>query len=485
MNGKNIMQSSIRNLLILFTLLVSSIGFGRNLRVIIDHNTFYTPETGHYIQVYMQFLATSVHYQDVDGKKHGEIDVQLILSQNNLVAGFDKYRLKTAPLGDTLFEDFYSIRRFKVQPGDYQLEFTAIDSNKPEDTISFTRSFHIDDWSEELTFSDIALVESISKTKKPSEFTKNGMELIPRLSTYYPVESEKLIFYTELNNTHLLGDSARFAFRYFVADKVTNKVVNELIGIKRIKASSVIPLLYMFNIEELSSGEYYLGLELLDDEGIVIRDKKVYFDRFNPLIENALDDYEGVALDPYFQKQLSSDSLFYFLESLIPISSRIEHENILKVIKTRDTLVAQKYFQSYWKKTSPLNSTDAWLSYKKLVHIVEKDYGTSLFPGFRTDRGRIFLKYGPPNTLVNRPNDPNQYPYEIWQYYKLGAFSNKRFIFYNPTLVGNDYVILHSDMPGELFNSNWEFELNKRGSGARDSRSRTNDEGILEGGGRR
>src|SRR5690606_20236661 len=104
--------------------------------------------------------------------------------------------------------------------------------------------------------------------------------------------------------------------------------------------------------------------------------------------------------------------------------SRIEHENILKVIKTRDTLVAQKYFQSYWKKTSPLNSTDAWLSYKKLVHIVEKDYGTSLFPGFRTDRGRIFLKYGPPNTLVSRPNDPNQYPYEIWQYYKLGAFSN-------------------------------------------------------------
>jgi hypothetical protein len=55
-----------------------------------------------------------------------------------------------------------------------------------------------------------------------------------------------------------------------------------------------------------------------------------------------------------------------------------------------------------------------------------------------------------------------EYPYEIWIYDKIGRFSNRRFIFYNPNLVNNAYTLLHSDMIGELKNDAWPQELSKR-----------------------
>lgn len=471
----------MRIILFLTIALLSFQVSGRNLRLILDHNSFYSPENGHYLEVYMQFLASSVHYADVEGKKQGEIAISLILSQEDKIFDFDKYSLKTTPLGDTLFEDFYSIRRFSVLPGAYQLELSVVDKNNTDDTLTFMQDIVVEDQSENLGFSDIGLIETLSKSNGNTEFTKNGMEIIPRLSTYFPVESEKLIFYCELYNTSLLGDSARFVLRYFIADKNTRKVVDQYMGIKRLSPASVIPLLYSFNIDKLESGEYYLGLELLDDEGIVIRQKQLFFDRFNPIITDIYGDVNETILDPIFMKEVPGDSLFYYLESLIPISTRIEEQNIIEVLKKQDTTVAQKYFQSYWKKTAQLKPTEEWLKYKSLINTVEKEYGTSLMPGFRTDRGRVFLKYGPPNAVVSRPNESNEYPYEIWQYYKLQQFSNKRFVFYNPTRVGNEYVLLHSDMPGELYNSRWQQELRTRGNTV-NTRSRTNDEDIMEGG---
>ena len=81
--------------------------------------------------------------------------------------------------------------------------------------------------------------------------------------------------------------------------------------------------------------------------------------------------------------------------------------------------------------------------------------------------GRIFLKYGPPNTITDRPNEPSAYPYQIWHYYKIGKFNNKRFIFYKPDLGTNEYVTLHSTLQGEYFNRNWKTDLHRRNTPGR------------------
>jgi GWxTD domain-containing protein len=190
-------------------------------------------------------------------------------------------------------------------------------------------------------------------------------------------------------------------------------------------------------------------------------------------------DFTQVILDPRFFEELPDDSVFYYLESLTPISSRADVSQIFTLIDQKDIELAKKYFQSYWIRTNPKEPTDGWIKYKKLVLGVQKEYGTMLFPGYKSDRGRVFLQYGPPSARIQRPNEPGEYPYEIWQYYKISSFSNRRFVFFNPMSVGNEYVLLHSDLPGELFNNRWIQDLSRTGIPVR---SRVNDEGVLDGG---
>ena len=89
-------------------------------------------------------------------------------------------------------------------------------------------------------------------------------------------------------------------------------------------------------------------------------------------------------------------------------------------------------------------------------------YGSKVIEGFRTDRGRVYLRYGPPNTITEEPYDPQAYPYEIWHYYEIGQQTNVKFIFYNRDLVTNNYELLHSDYIGELHDPAWQMKLVKR-----------------------
>ena len=110
--------------------------------------------------------------------------------------------------------------------------------------------------------------------------------------------------------------------------------------------------------------------------------------------------------------------------------------------------------------------------------MVEENYGTSTRAGFETDRGVVFLKYGIPNTTVSRPNDPGQYPYEIWQYYHLDKRNNVRFVFYNPQFVGNDYRLIYSDLPNEHYNANWQSIISMQNNGDQNG-THMNDMNIL------
>ena len=184
------------------------------------------------------------------------------------------------------------------------------------------------------------------------------------------------------------------------------------------------------------------------------------FERSNEFTDSIhMDD---LVLDPAFQASITEDSVSFYLESLLPISKPAEIKNIILSLKEKNSAQMRKHIQAYWKKVSPAQSYDAWLKYKGQVQLIEKLYSSNFQNGYETDRGRVYLKYGAPSTINARETSPSEYPYEIWVYDKIGVFSNKRFVFYNPDLVNNAYRLLHSDMLGELKNPAWQQILVKR-----------------------
>jgi len=83
-------------------------------------------------------------------------------------------------------------------------------------------------------------------------------------------------------------------------------------------------------------------------------------------------------------------------------------------------------------------------------------------PGWKTDRGRVYLQYGPPNTRAIRHNETNYFPFEIWHYYETNdKLHDRRFLFYSTDLT-MDMELLHSDVPNEIKNHQWREMVRSR-----------------------
>jgi hypothetical protein len=81
--------------------------------------------------------------------------------------------------------------------------------------------------------------------------------------------------------------------------------------------------------------------------------------------------------------------------------------------------------------------------------------------GFETDRGRVYLQYGPPTELHESRFEAGTKPYEIWQYNIIpNNETNVVFVFYDDDLVSNDYHLIHSTATGEVYNEQWKLYLN-------------------------
>lgn len=448
----------------LFTLLfiaLSSITFGkdRELRAYLDSKQFFAPGVGNYVEFHLQFDGKSVNYQGQDGGLIGELAVIMEIMRDGAVVASDAYRLTTPLMKDSIVEDFYDLKRFVLEPGMYSLKILLQDMNSDNAPLQNSVSFVLDDLSDAIAISDIQVAEAGSRGDGSSPFFKSGYDIIPRLSTFYPEQLNTIPVYFEIYNSLQLEDSV-FGIRQTVINADKNEEVPELTVFTRHYSSDVVPILKKIDISNLTTGRYIVQYTILNRNMLELSTTSYEFERSKDVIEDYFSD--DIILDPAFQKSIPQDSVGYFLESLIPISKTAEVKNIFAIAKAKNEEQARRYIQQYWTRTAPEEPYEGWLAYRAQVLLVENLYGNNFQEGYETDRGRVYLQYGSPTNIIVKDYSPTEYPYEIWQYNKIGAFSNKRFIFYNPDLVNKAYRLLHSDMIGELKNPAWPRELSKR-----------------------
>ena len=211
--------------------------------------------------------------------------------------------------------------------------------------------------------------------------------------------------------------------------------------------------------------------------------RKTAFERFNPGINYQLNDLGAIDVTNTFAgKYTNADTLIDMIRSLRPISSTSEIDYAENRIKAGDVKLMQQYFYNFWVARNEKNPEGAWLAYNVEVQKVNKEFGTQIMKGYDTDRGRVYLQYGPPDQRVVTLNEPSSYPYEIWQYYtikpnpslnvlnqpNLTNQTNKKFVFADFDLVTNNMKLIHSDARGEVRNDNWRLLLEKRDTSSHD-----------------
>ena len=454
----------MKNILLILATILCGFSFGqdRNLKVYLSESQFYTPESGNYMEIQLNFTGYSLNYITKDNSTYAELEISQIFSQNDTIVFADRYALKSPMVMDSIVEDFYDIQKYSLKPGKYDYELVIKDMNSDKKALTVKKKLEVEDLSLGLSVSSFTAAESITPNpQEQSIFTRIGYDVVPMLGNYYPTEIQNMLYYIEVYNTNSgLEDSI-----YVVEQKIIGRDVNidleQYTRYFRYKGSPIQPVSKVIDISVLPTGAYTLELNILNRDKLILARTSFDFDRNNSEEVNEFA-YEAIVLDPAFQESIHMDSTGYYVASLIPISRQAEVKNIIRLLKKRDKEQNYRYLQAYWKQVDPANAYEEWMKYKAQVQVVEKLFATNFQVGFETDRGRVFLQYGSPNGVIEQPSSPAEYPYEIWQYDQIDQYSNRRFVFYSPTNLNDDYRLLHSDMIGEIQNYRWKYALNRR-----------------------
>lgn len=88
-----------------------------------------------------------------------------------------------------------------------------------------------------------------------------------------------------------------------------------------------------------------------------------------------------------------------------------------------------------------------------------REGGASAIPGWNTDRGRIFIKYGAPDEVYARRVQQGRQPYEVWKYTRNRAL---RYVFMDLTQFGN-YTLIFTNDVREKSRPDWQELLGPDG----------------------
>jgi GWxTD domain-containing protein len=459
----------------IFTLLIFLLFISYSSRAIttyFNYARFYSPADGNYLETYLTVSGKSAKYfKNANGKFQSGAEIAWIFYQNDVIIEAKKYILNSSEVDDSLFmPDYTDVQRFVLAPGEYDLEIIVADKSLPAKQFNSKTKIIIEKINETISIADLELLESVSKSEKQSNITKGGFDMTPFQSNFYSNEFEKILFYSEVYNaSKSLGDNEKFIVTYSVQDYNSNNTLLEFSGYSKQTAKSVNSFLGELNISNLKSGNYNILVEARDKNNLLVASTKSFFQRQKNIVKDTLNvaivqqsDYLQTGDAAFATKIKSKDSLVYYIRTFKPISSQQEGEFADRLTKDKDELQMRNYITSFWEKRNPKNPEFEFHKYNNLVNECNAMFSSSQMKGYRTDRGRVYLKYGIPDQRGRFENEPSNFPYEIWQYYTINKVHNRKFVFYNPTLATGAYRLLHSDAIGETRNDNWRVELDSR-----------------------
>jgi GWxTD domain-containing protein len=459
----------MRYVIILCLSITSLIVNAKQLDAMIDYATFNIPGQKPYAEIYFNVIGKTLNMAQIeDGVHQGAIAVYTTVTDTNNVTVFeDAYRLN-GPLvneSDTVIPNFIEQQRIALDNGVYRLSIRLIDLNDTASYLNASGTIVIDYAPNEISISDIEILEKFEKATSQTAFTKSGYDLIPYIPyTHYsyPVGFDLLNFYFEIyNSNQSFTDTGRYVVKYYLSTE-TDYPVSQYSRYFKKNARPVDVVLGRFDLSELPSGNYKLMVEIVDANGELVLEESVNFERVNPEAEIDLEDPNVIEAENTFASQFEDKEILAdHIQSLYPISNPNQRQYAENAIASDDLVLMQKYFYGFWKNQDAYQPEKAWNKYYKQVLYVNEKYGTRLRKGYNTDRGRVFLQYGPPNDIDGRPYEPSAYPYEIWLYYTIeqNAQRNVIFVFANRELSTNTYELLHSTAQGEVYNYRWQMDI--------------------------
>ena len=455
--------------LLILTLSLSCFYSNAQVDAIMNLKRFNAPSSP-YIESYLKIFSNSIVFGKNDfGGFYYQIEVTQLLRLDSNIIDYKKYILKSNDTSsNNVLEHLVDLQRFYVGNNkSYTLEIEIRDLlDLKERIFKVEKDFSVHFSDNEILFSDIELIDSYAKATKLSKIAKSGYDIIPLVDDFISNDFLKIAYYAELYNTkNVLDSGEKYLLVQYIENYDNKKKSKKFYRMKKYSSTATQPILNLWDIEDLPTGNYNIVLQVRNRENNVIGEQKLRFQRLNLKNNIQISDLNEQNYIGSFAANIPIDSLDEQIKRVFPIASELEQSTIKNQLSTLNEKMKREFIFKFWENQNKNAPEKEWRDYSRKINFAQHQYGTRRMKGYDTDRGRIYLKYGLPNSLNDYPSSSNLYPYQVWHYYHAGKYNNKVCIFYSPNMIGNQYELLHSDIPGEIIDVNWKRTLKRKNGG--------------------
>ncbi len=470
-------------------LLIAATARALALDAVVAHSTFYLPDPLHNniltpsVETYWQINPQTIRYTTIPEKGIvARIKTVISFSTDAGVVKEDEFILQTVPranVSELMAQTIRDLRRYYLQPGKVTLRLRLTDLADSNNKFSYTDTLTLAPISSTAFFSSPQLLDTTLNNPVASPFKKNGVQMLPSSANFLDNNRTYLHYYAELYKANEIAKiDYPLAVRVTISKKENEAHYLTFIKTDTISPKAIVPVSGSFNIESLPSGNYYLNISLGNNVHQTVASTTLFFQRMNtrpPKADTAapvaraardtsIENVKVLDLDKTFLSKYNLGEIRAILKMLLPISDYAGTQAINSFLKKPDDLYMRYYIYNYFQNINKRDPAKAWKEYSAKVMEVNKLFKGSGQPGYETERGYMYLRYGPPTDIVTVQNDPGALPYEVWQYNVLTQKNQKEitnavFLFYKPNQMIGDYKLLHSTVAGELQNPAWRNYL--------------------------
>ena len=337
---------------------------------------------------------------------------------------------------------------FALAPGDYSVEVTVEDSgSSTREAVDLpVQAFKSRPGASDLLLAyGIRAVTQADSTPGPSEVRKGSFLIAGAPDVTLTAERSTLAYYCEVYR-----DSAGNVPSFVRVLGESGHVVVETKASRTQVGAGGGPIAASVDLSGLPPGSYQLALEIGDGPETVERSAPFTMAGFETAEHLARAESTTVRDDRYsYATEPQLDSM---AEPLASIASPGE----LSVYRGLTYEGKQRFLRDFWRHHGATpDAAEAFYQKVREANRRFREVGAARIPGWSTDRGRIFVKYGEPDEVRREPQTGPDNPWEAWKYTHTKPL---KFVFLDKTRLGH-YSLIYTDDVTERNPIDWQREL--------------------------
>ncbi len=288
-----------------------------------------------------------------------------------------------------------------LPPGKYDLEIKLYEqeTGKQHD---MARSFEVPDYyKDRLSISDIQFAGLVLEESSQIGLERRGIRIVPNLSRAFGEDHTDMYIYYEVYSDAAEEAQQPLSVVYTIKSPSGREMLNREEQLER--QGNIGAYSGRFDTSGLSQGVYTLEVEV-DDRAVRNRAKSK----------------SEFHITWRFLLPLSTAKNFREITEQLRYIAKNEELDTLK--KYRDAPAGEQKvaLEAFWKRRDPTPETDRnehMITYYRRIAYANEHFDDGLRKGWRSDQGRIYIVYGPPDELERHTWDrAYSHPYQVWHY---------------------------------------------------------------------